>query len=89
MIVCTYLLGLAHVNSIFSNHYIILCIVKGKGISFVFQIVYGNGVSNELDASVLASMVDLWISSSASRKDFEIPRSTWIIHFLAALELFQ
>ena len=72
-------------QSIKQKPYCTKCVMDWKRAFSFVQIVYGNSISNELDASVLASMVDLWISSSASRRDFEIPRGTLIVNILIVL----
>ena len=38
------------------------------------QIIYGNNVTDPVDQNCLSAMVDYWISTNSTRKEFEMPK---------------
>eukprot|EP00794_Sanderia_malayensis_P000407 gene407-1042_t len=49
--------------------------VQWNGIRYMLsEIVYGNGITSEIDTHVLGALVELWINSSATRRDFDISK---------------
>ena len=40
--------------------------------------VYGSSVTSNVDQQALSALVDMWINSAATKKDYEMPRGMLI-----------